>query len=249
MNTRSTCVRSFSPSEAFLGVRAPEEVEYCVIASPSGAYFPGGVKPVSIWVEDKWFRTGGGTGFAKCGGNYAASLLGEYRGISEGCEQVCFVDAATKTYLEELGGMNMMVVYKDGHVETPSLTGNILPGVTRRSIIQLLEDDGHDVVETMIASPAARRHQVRQGHRGLRLRHRGDRHPDRPFQVRSSMSPSATANRASSRWRFAISCWASSSVRSPIRTTGCGRCAEPTPVATAYAVCKDDASRHRPFPL
>ncbi len=60
--------------------------------------------------------------FAKCGGNYAASLLGEYRGISEGCEQVCFVDAATKTYLEELGGMNMMVVYKDGHVETPSLT-------------------------------------------------------------------------------------------------------------------------------
>ena len=138
-------------SEPFLGVRAPEEVDYCVIASPSGPYFPGGVKPVSIWVEDKWFRTGpGGTGFAKCGGNYAASLLGEYRGIAEGCEQVCFVDAATKTYLEELGGMNMMAVYKDGHVETPSLTGNILPGVTRRSIIQLLEDGGHDVVETMI---------------------------------------------------------------------------------------------------
>ncbi len=63
-------------------------------------------------------------------GNYAASLLGEYTGIDHGCEQVCFVDAATKTYLEELGGMNMMVVHKDGHVETPSLTGNILPGVT-----------------------------------------------------------------------------------------------------------------------
>ena len=122
------------------------------IASPSGPYFPGGVKPVSIWVEDKWFRTGpGGTGFAKCGGNYAASLLGEYTGIDHGCQQVCFVDAATKTYLEELGGMNMMVVHKDGHVETPSLTGNILPGVTRRSLIQLIQDNGHDVVETMIA--------------------------------------------------------------------------------------------------
>ena len=108
-------------SEPFLGVRAPQEVDYCVIASPSGPYFPGGVKPVSIWVEDKWFRTGpGGTGFAKCGGNYAASLLGEYKGIENGCEQVCFVDAATKTYLEELGGMNMMAVHKDGHVETPS---------------------------------------------------------------------------------------------------------------------------------
>lgn len=138
-------------SEPFLGVRAPHEVDFCVIASPSGPYFPGGVKPVSIWVEDTWFRTGpGGTGFAKCGGNYAASLLGEYKGIENGCEQVCFVDAATKTYLEELGGMNVMIVHKDGHVETPSLTGNILPGVTRRSIIQLLEDRGHDVVETMI---------------------------------------------------------------------------------------------------
>ena len=139
-------------SEPFLGVRAPQEVDYCVIASPSGPYFPGGVKPVSIWVEDKWFRTGpGGTGFAKCGGNYAASLLGEYKGVENGCEQVCFVDAATKTYLEELGGMNMMAVHKDGHVETPSLTGDILPGVTRRSLIQLLQDKGHDVVETMIA--------------------------------------------------------------------------------------------------
>ncbi|MFT8704091.1 branched-chain amino acid aminotransferase [Bifidobacterium aquikefiricola] len=138
-------------SEAFLGVRAPEEVDYCVIASPSGPYFPGGVKPVSIWVEDKWFRTGpGGTGFAKCGGNYAASLLGEYRGLENGCEQVCFVDAATKTYLEELGGMNMFAVHKDGHMETPSLTGSILPGITRKSIIQLAQDHGRDVVETMI---------------------------------------------------------------------------------------------------
>jgi len=127
------------------------EVDYCVIASPSGPYFAGGVKPVSIWVEDKWFRTGpGGTGFAKCGGNYAASLLGEQRGKAEGCEQVCFVDAASKTFLEELGGMNMFAVHKDGHLETPSLTGTILPGVTRNSLIQLANDQGRDVVETMI---------------------------------------------------------------------------------------------------
>ncbi|MCI1936070.1 MAG: branched-chain amino acid aminotransferase [Bifidobacteriaceae bacterium] len=138
-------------SEPFLGVRKAKEVDYCVIASPSGPYFTGGVKPVSIWVEDKWFRTGpGGTGFAKCGGNYAASLIGEYNGINHGCEQVCFVDAATKTYLEELGGMNMFTVHKDGHLETPSLTGTILPGVTRRSIIQLAKDHGRDVVEKMI---------------------------------------------------------------------------------------------------
>lgn len=138
-------------SEPFLGVRKAKEVDYCVIASPSGPYFTGGVKPVSIWVEDKWFRTGpGGTGFAKCGGNYAASLVGEYNGIEHGCEQVCFVDAATKTYLEELGGMNMFTVHKDGHLETPSLTGTILPGVTRRSIIQLAKDHGRDVVEKMI---------------------------------------------------------------------------------------------------
>lgn len=139
-------------SEPFLGVRAPKEVDYCVIASPSGPYFKGGMKPVNIWVEDTWFRTGpGGTGFAKCGGNYAASLLGEYKGIDHGCEQVCFVDAATKTYLEELGGMNMFVLHKDGHLETPALTGNILPGITRRSIIQLAQDHGRDVVETSIA--------------------------------------------------------------------------------------------------
>jgi branched-chain amino acid aminotransferase len=70
--------------------------------------------------------------------------------LENGCEQVCFVDAATKTYLEELGGMNMFAVHKDGHLETPSLTGSILPGITRDSLIQLLKDQGRDVVETMI---------------------------------------------------------------------------------------------------
>lgn len=138
-------------SEAFLGVRSPKQVDYCVIASPSGPYFTGGVKPVSIWVEDRWFRTGpGGTGYAKCGGNYAASLVAGNRGTDHDCEQVCFVDAASKTYLEELGGMNMFVVHRDGHIETPCLTGTILPGVTRRSLIELLNDRGLKVCEMMI---------------------------------------------------------------------------------------------------
>lgn len=215
-------------SEPFLGVRAPQEVDYCVIASPSGPYFPGGVKPVSIWVEDKWFRTGpGGTGFAKCGGNYAASLLGEYKGVENGCEQVCFVDAATKTYLEELGGMNMMAVHKDGHVETPSLTGNILPGVTRRSLIQLLQDKGHDVVETMIALDSCSRTSspVRSPRCSLAAPQ-----PSSPRSVasspRSSMSPSPTAAPASSPANCVTSCSASSSAKSRTRATGCGRCAE-----------------------
>ena len=95
------------------------------------------------------------------------------------------MDAATKTYLEELGGMNMMAVHKDGHVETPSLTGNILPGVTRRSLIQLLQDKGHDVVETMIALDQLLEDiKVRRSHRGVRLRYRRHHHPDRSLQVR-----------------------------------------------------------------
>ena len=138
--------------DAALGVHSSHHCQYIVIVCPVGAYYPEGLNPVKIYVEDEDVRAvKGGTGMAKTGGNYAASLLGEYKGVENGCEQVCFVDAATKTYLEELGGMNMMAVHKDGHVETPSLTGNILPGVTRRSLIQLLQDKGHDVVETMIA--------------------------------------------------------------------------------------------------
>ena len=139
-------------TDASLGVHASHTYLFCIITGPVGAYYAEGINPVRIYVEDDDVRAvKGGTGYTKCGGNYAASLLGEYKGVENGCEQVCFVDAATKTYLEELGGMNMMAVHKDGHVETPSLTGNILPGVTRRSLIQLLQDKGHDVVETMIA--------------------------------------------------------------------------------------------------
>jgi branched-chain amino acid aminotransferase len=139
-------------SEAFLGVRPARSVDYLLIAGPVGPYFAGGVKPVSIWVSQNYNRAGpGGTGAAKCGGNYAASLLPQVEAYDRGCEQVCFLDAATRTQLEELGGMNVFVVHADGSVSTPRLTGSILEGVTRSSVIQLLRDAGHEVDERDIA--------------------------------------------------------------------------------------------------
>ena len=138
-------------SEAFLGVRPARGVEYLLIASPVGPYFAGGVQPVSIWVSQDYHRAGpGGTGSAKCGGNYAASLLPQQEAYARGCEQVCFLDAETRTKLEELGGMNVFVVHADGHVETPALTGTILEGVTRSSILTLLREEGREVVEGAI---------------------------------------------------------------------------------------------------
>lgn len=138
-------------SESFLGVRPSLEAEYLVIASPVGAYFAGGVRPVSIWVAQDYHRVGaGGTGAAKCGGNYAASLLPQQEAYAQGCEQVAFLDAATSTTLEELGGMNIFVLTADGVVQTPALTGTILEGVTRSSILQLAADRGHRVEETSI---------------------------------------------------------------------------------------------------
>ena len=138
-------------SEAFLGVRPSLEAEFLVIASPVGPYFAGGVKPVSIWVSQDMHRAGaGGTGDAKCGGNYAASLKPQIEAYEQGFEQVLFLDASTNTAIEELGGMNVFFVRADGSVETPELSGSILEGVTRMSIIQLLEDRGHEVVERRI---------------------------------------------------------------------------------------------------
>jgi len=135
-------------SESFLGVRPSLEAEFLVIASPVGPYFAGGVKPVSIWVDQEFHRAGaGGTGAAKCGGNYAASLLPQQRAYDKGFEQVCFLDASTNTELEELGGMNVFVIKADGTAITPPVSGSILEGVTRSSIIRLLTDAGHEVSE------------------------------------------------------------------------------------------------------
>ncbi|GAB97638.1 branched-chain amino acid aminotransferase [Kineosphaera limosa] len=130
-------------SEAFLGVRPAHEMTYCVIASPAGAYFPGGMKPVSLWISTDFARAGeGGTGSAKCGGNYASSLAGQLEGAAHGCDQAVFLDSSTHTYIEELGGMNLFLVYRDGRIVTPELTGTILEGVTRASILQIAKEMG-----------------------------------------------------------------------------------------------------------
>jgi branched-chain amino acid aminotransferase len=119
-----------------------------VIASPAGSYFPGGLKPVSILVSEDYTRAAvGGMGAAKTGGNYASSLAPQQEAIDRGFDQVVFLDAVEHKYVEELGGMNLYFVYDDGSIVTPELTGTILEGVTRSSIIALAGSLGHKVDE------------------------------------------------------------------------------------------------------
>ncbi len=139
-------------SEVFLGVKPASHVSFYVIASPAGAYFAKGLKPVSIWISEEYTRAAlGGTGAAKCAGNYAASLVAQQEAIENGCDQVVFLDAVERKWVEELGGMNLYFVHADGHIETPTLTGSILEGVTRDSILTLAADLGHQVTENRIA--------------------------------------------------------------------------------------------------
>ncbi|MFT4248395.1 MAG: branched-chain amino acid aminotransferase [Pseudomonas sp.] len=137
--------------EAFLGVRSAQKASYYVIASPAGAYFAKGVAPVSIWLSTDYARAAkGGTGAAKCGGNYAASLLPQQQAQANGCSQVLFLDPVEGRYIEELGGMNVFLVYRDGTLVTPELSGSILEGITRDSILQLARDRGMQVVERKV---------------------------------------------------------------------------------------------------
>jgi branched-chain amino acid aminotransferase len=139
-------------TEAFLGVRAAKRVTYCCIASPAGPYFASGVKPVSIWISTLYSRAApGGTGAAKCGGNYAASLIAQQEAASQGCDQVMFADAKEHRWLEELGGMNVYLVTTEKELITPELTGSILEGVTRDSILTLAPEFGLTPVERRIA--------------------------------------------------------------------------------------------------
>jgi branched-chain amino acid aminotransferase len=134
-------------SEVFLGVKPSSEYIFAVIASPVGSYFKGGPAPVSIWVSENYTRAAiGGTGAVKCGGNYAASLRAQAEAIDRGCDQVVFLDAVERRYIEELGGMNIFFVFDDGTLSTPPL-GTILPGITRDSILQLSKDTGKHVRE------------------------------------------------------------------------------------------------------
>jgi branched-chain amino acid aminotransferase len=135
-------------TEAFLGVRPSHECLYMLIASSVGSYFKGGAKAVTVWLSDRYTRAAeGGTGAAKCGGNYAASLLAQSEAIEQGCDQVVFLDAAEHKWVEELGGMNVFFVFEDGSMLTPPLSGTILPGITRDAIITLARKEGRTVRE------------------------------------------------------------------------------------------------------
>jgi branched-chain amino acid aminotransferase len=137
--------------EAFLGVRPAHDIAFTLIACPVGSYFSGGIKPVSIWLSTTYTRAAlGGTGAAKCGGNYAASLAAQLEASANGCDQVCFLDAVERTWVEELGGMNLYFVHRDGRLVTPELTGSILEGVTRSSILTLAKEQGLDVEERRV---------------------------------------------------------------------------------------------------
>ncbi|MBB3612633.1 branched-chain amino acid aminotransferase [Rhizobium sp. BK602] len=135
-------------TETLLGVKPSAEYVYCVVASSVGAYFKGGASAVTLWVSENYTRAApGGTGEAKCGGNYAASLAAQAEATQEGCDQVVFLDAVERRYIEELGGMNVFFVFDDGSLQTPPLTGTILPGITRDSLITLGRDLGLTVRE------------------------------------------------------------------------------------------------------
>jgi branched-chain amino acid aminotransferase len=134
-------------TEAFLGVRAAKSYKFIVIASPAGNYFKSGAPAVSIWVSQYTRAAPGGTGAAKCGGNYAASLVPTAEAFARGHDQVLFLDAAEHKWVEELGGMNLFFGFEDGSLITPPLSGTILPGITRASLLTLAREEGLEVRE------------------------------------------------------------------------------------------------------
>ncbi|OYX15523.1 MAG: branched chain amino acid aminotransferase [Rhizobiales bacterium 32-66-8] len=134
--------------DAALATKPADAFLFCVVASPVAAYFSSGASAVTLWVSETYTRAApGGTGAAKCGGNYAAGLLAQSEGRREGCDQIVFLDAVERRWVEELGGMNVFFVFEDGSLQTPPLTGTILPGITRDSIIALAFDLGWTVRE------------------------------------------------------------------------------------------------------
>lgn len=142
-------------TETTLGVKPSSEYLFVVIASPSGAYFADGISPVSVWLDTEYVRAApGGTGAAKFAGNYAASLVAQAAAAEKGCQQVVWLDATHRKYIEEMGGMNMMFVYGSGEnikLVTPALSGSLLAGVTRDSLLQVAQDLGYEVEERLIS--------------------------------------------------------------------------------------------------
>ena len=143
-------------TDPFLGVRPSLTYTFLLFASPAGAYFTGGVTPVSVWLGREYVRAApGGTGEAKCAGNYAASLIAQAEAYAQGCDQVVWLDAAEHRYVEEMGGMNLyFVIEENGHQQlvTPALTGSLLAGVTRSSLLALAERAGLEPVERLITT-------------------------------------------------------------------------------------------------
>lgn len=149
---KSLYLRPFMISnEVFLGVKRANEYLFIVLASPVGGYFSGNGS-IPVWVSEHYTRAAiGGTGEAKCGGNYASSLLPQQEASDNGCSQVLFLDAKERRFIDEMGGMNVMFVRKDGSVVTPPLGGTILRGITRDSILKL----GRHMGLTMVEEPLA----------------------------------------------------------------------------------------------
>jgi branched-chain amino acid aminotransferase len=141
-------------TEVGLGVRPSNQATYVLIATPAAAYF-NAAKAVTVWISTEYVRAAlGGTGEAKCGGNYAASLLAQKQAAKEGCDQVAYIDAVERKWVEEMGGMNLYFIKgsgKDAKIITPKLTGTLLPGITRDSILTLANDLGYKTEETMIS--------------------------------------------------------------------------------------------------
>ena len=234
---KSLYIRPFMfASERFLGVRPGQHVTYSVIASPAGAYFPGGVKPVSIWLSTEYARAGaGGTGAAKCGGNYASSLLPQQEAAEHGCAQVAFLDSAEHSWVEELGGMNLYFVQSDGSIVTPSLSGSILEGITRDSIMHAGRRPRPRGGRTAGQHRrVARRLRRRLDHRGVRLRHGRGRHPGRVRSSGRAARPSRPMARpARSRSTSARRSSTSSTAAPRTATAGCTN-VDPRLSATAW---------------
>ena len=134
-----------------LGVHTVKRATYMIIASPSGSYYKEGINPVKIMIESEDVRTvRGGTGYAKCGGNYAASTRAGERASKKGYSQVLWLDGVERKYIEEVGAMNVMFKI-DGEIVTPALTGSILPGITRKSCIEVLKSLGYKVTERLLS--------------------------------------------------------------------------------------------------
>jgi branched-chain amino acid aminotransferase len=144
-------------TEVGLGVNSPSRsYTYLLIASPAGSYFASGVKPVKVWLSTEYTRAApGGTGEAKCAGNYAAAFVAQAHATAQGCDQVVWLDAAEHRWVEEMGGMNLYFVHGSGRsarIVTPALTGTLLPGVTRDSLLALAGDLGYTAEEGKIST-------------------------------------------------------------------------------------------------